>query len=228
MKEQKKGRPIEHEAMKTTIVGGRPPGAGKPVGKIPRGIEVLVKKASIDSVFKTLLLEKRADAAKEIELALEPSEVMMLNAVPREQLESIIAKTTIRPGQRAAFMGKVAALMIVALSASVGCDKGAPREKPSEGIRPDREEYREYTKGCEPDIPPPKEKEPEVSPKSGDETSEGKETSKEEAKSILAPTGIRPDVPNVSEGEENSTEQPKDENNPRQERVTGIRPDIPK
>jgi len=32
---------------------------------------------------------------------------MMLNAVSHEQLESIIAKTTIRPNQRAAFMERL-------------------------------------------------------------------------------------------------------------------------
>ena len=37
-------RPQEQEAVRTTIVGGRPPGSGKSVGNIPRGIEVLVKK----------------------------------------------------------------------------------------------------------------------------------------------------------------------------------------
>mgnify|MGYP000513039370 CR=1 FL=1 len=212
MKEQKKERPIEQEAVKTTIVGGRPPGSGKPVGKIPRGIEVLVKKASIDSAFKTLLLEKRADAAKEIELALEPSEVMMLNAVPREQLESIITKTTIRPSQRAAFMGKVAALMIVALTATSGC------KKVSEGIRPDRPEYEnenyqpEETEGVRPDRPEYKE-----------------ETEEKEPENIPAPTGIRPDIPEVNKEEEIAPEPPEDEKKEYPDHLTkGIRPDRPR
>ncbi|MCP4231568.1 MAG: hypothetical protein GY771_15670, partial [bacterium] len=45
------GSSIEREAVRTTIVGGRPPGSGKSNGSIPRGIEVLVKKASVDAVF---------------------------------------------------------------------------------------------------------------------------------------------------------------------------------
>ena len=32
-------RPVEQEAVRTTIVGGRPPGSGKSVGAIPRGID---------------------------------------------------------------------------------------------------------------------------------------------------------------------------------------------
>jgi hypothetical protein len=201
MKEQRKERPFEQEAVNTTIVGGRPPGAGKPVGNIPRGIEVLVKKASIDSAFKTLLLEKRADAAKEIELALEPSEVMMLNTVPREQLESIIAKTTIRPSQRAAFMGKVAALMIVALTATIGC-----KEESTRGIQPDKPEYNQnqqrelLTEGHAPDRPDETRIDPEKEKILREEFAEyrrrilAEQKKKEEELKIMPPTaGIRPD-----------------------------------
>jgi len=85
-----KGRLAEQEAVNTTIVGGRPPGCGRPVGPIPRGIEVLVKKAAVDAEFKQLLLEKRADAARDIDLRLEP-------AVAEAQLEAIIARTTVHP-----------------------------------------------------------------------------------------------------------------------------------
>ena len=56
-------RPSEQEAVRTTIVGGRPPGSGKTLGPIPRGIEVLVKKAAVDPSFKQTLMEKRAKAA---------------------------------------------------------------------------------------------------------------------------------------------------------------------
>ena len=37
-------RPLEQPAVVTTIVGGRPPSAGQPIGTVPRGIEVLVRK----------------------------------------------------------------------------------------------------------------------------------------------------------------------------------------
>lgn len=141
-------RPDEQEAVMTTIVGGRPPGAGKPVGNIPRGIEVLVKKAAVDPGFKKTLLEKRAGAANEIELTLEPSEVAMINAVPAAQLEAIVAKTTVEPKQRKAFLGRVAAVMIVALGASTvgyGCKGDA-----GEGIRPDRPDVEEGDEETEP------------------------------------------------------------------------------
>lgn len=120
---KKDQRKDEQEAVRTTIVGGRPAGSGKPVGNIPRGIEVLVKKASVDSKFKALLLAKRDEAAKEIDLQLDSDEAMLLSAIPVEQLEAIIAKTHVPAGSRAAFLGKVAAVMLVALTAVAACDK---------------------------------------------------------------------------------------------------------
>jgi len=143
-----KSRPAEQPAVKTTIVGGRPPGPGKGVGEVPRGIEILVKKASVDADFKRLLLEKRAEAAKEIALALEPAETMMLNAVPAAQLEAIIASTTVAPVSRAAFLGKAAAVMLAALGAGVGCNEPPPAPA---GIPPDRVPT---TKGIQGDRPP--------------------------------------------------------------------------
>ena len=110
-------RPQEKDAVRTTIVGGRPPGSGKDVGPIPRGIEVLVKKASVDGEFKALLLEKRAEAARTIELDLEPAEAAMLDAVPAAQLEAIIANTQVSPMTRAAFLGRAASVMVAALGA---------------------------------------------------------------------------------------------------------------
>jgi hypothetical protein len=139
-------KPLEQPAVRTTIVGGRPPGPGKDIGEIPRGIEVLVKKASVDAEFKELLLERRAEVATEIGLELDPAEVMMLKAVPREQLEKIIARTTVRPQSRRAFLGRAAALMLAALGAAVapGCSpdpvtKGSkPDRPPTKGLGPDR------------------------------------------------------------------------------------------
>ena len=146
-------RPFEQPAVKTTIVGGRPPGPGKGVGEIPRGIEILVKKASVDADFKQLLVARRAEAAKEIELALEPAEAMMLNAVPAAQLEAIIASTTVAPVSRAAFLGRAAAVMLAALGAGVGCEEVLP---PPAGISPNKISDRIPTKGIEFDRPPEK------------------------------------------------------------------------
>ena len=82
---------------------------------IPRGIEVLVKKASVDPEFRTLLLSKRTEAAELIGLPLDPAEAMMLRAATDVQLEAIIARTTVPQEHRRAFLGKAAAAMLAAI-----------------------------------------------------------------------------------------------------------------
>jgi hypothetical protein len=113
----------------------------------PRGIEVLVKKAAVDPAFKTLLLDDRAAAAAEIGLELSPSESFMLAAIPRAQLETIIAQTSVPEEHRRAFQGKAAAAMLAALSivtAAPGCGTGSRPDRPDKdkgkttGSRPDR------------------------------------------------------------------------------------------
>ena len=138
------------------------------MGTVPRGIEVLVKKASIDPTFKSLLIEKRSEAAKEINLALDSSETAILNSIPAEQLEKSISSATVDPKHRLIFLGKVAALMILTLSTvgTVGCVTGISPE-PVTGSRPDI-----------------------IDVKSADETPQNKSDDK-----MQAPTGIRPDRP---------------------------------
>ena len=165
-------RPMEQPAVKTTIVGGRPPGSGKAVGPIPRGIEVLIKKAAVDPGFKTLLLAKRDGAAKAIDLTLEAAEAMMLKAAPRAQLEAIIAQTSVHPSVLPAFLGRAAAVMLVALGAgTLGCDK----VEVTDGIAPDRPPAKRVEppphipvpEGVRPDRPPaakPKTDEPSAAP----------------------------------------------------------------
>ena len=127
-------RPEEMPAVRTTIVGGRPPGSGQRIGNVPRGLEVLVKKAAVDAEFREVLLAKRAAAAREIGLALEPAEAAMLGVIPSAQLEAIIENTKVNPKLRRAFMSGAAAVMIAALGAgSVGCIWNPV----TDGIRPD-------------------------------------------------------------------------------------------
>ena len=127
-------RPVEQEAVRTTIVGGRPPGSGKSVGTIPRGIEVLVKKAAVDESFRERLMEARAEAAADIGLELNPAETAMLQWVPHEQLERIIEQTEVPRESRAAFLGRAAAVMLAALGA-VGTACRPPGD--TTGIAPD-------------------------------------------------------------------------------------------
>ena len=122
----------EGEAVRTTIVGGRPAGSGRGTGTIPRGVEVLLKKAAVDAEFRELLCEERIRAAEAIGLELDAAESAMLKAIPREQLESIIAQTLVPVEQRRVFLGRLAAPMLALLGVAV---TGCPRAE-SAGIQP--------------------------------------------------------------------------------------------
>jgi hypothetical protein len=114
-RDKRPNRGKEREAVFTTIVGGRPPGSGTDVGAIPRGVEVLLKKASVDAEFRKLLLEKRGDAAGRIDLDLTEAERAMLAAISAEQLERIIDNTKVKPEHKAVFMGSVGRIMLAAV-----------------------------------------------------------------------------------------------------------------
>ncbi len=129
------GQENEGEAVRTTIVGGRPTGSGRGTGSIPRGVEVLLKKAALDAEFRELLCGERIRAAEAIGLELDAAEIAMLTAIPREQLESIIAQTLVPVEQRRVFLGRMAAPMLALLGVAVtGCQEGPP----SLGVQPDR------------------------------------------------------------------------------------------
>ena len=198
-------RPAEQEAVRTTIVGGRPPGSGQSVGPIPRGIEVLVMKAAVDPQFKQLLLERRAAAAEAIELKLDPSEEMMLDAIPAEQFETIIARTNVSQQHRRVFLGQAAAAMLATLGVAAGCgDQPQPR-----GIRPDSPDGRPHeiplSDGIRPDPVEPIEPDDPVAPvEPADPVKEKSEMISRGVRPdrIPAPTGSRPDLPDISPGAE--------------------------
>jgi hypothetical protein len=130
----KMARPGEPEAVKTTIVGGQPPREGRSIANVPRGIEVLVKKAAVDPGFKKLLMEKRAVAAQSICLTLSAAEEAMLEAVPEAQLRAIVANTKVSPGLRPAFLGCAAGAMLAALGATTYAENTDEWEMRTTGI----------------------------------------------------------------------------------------------
>ena len=183
----------EMPAVRTTIVGGRPPGSGVPVGSIPRGVEILIQKAAVDPEFKALLLEKRSAAAAEIELTLQPAEAVMLDSVPAEQLEAIIAGTKVPEKTRRALLGTVTVATLAALGVISFCTpttRGIQPDVPPTtlGVRPDQIPT---TRGIQPDVPPKADTDTRPA-------SESPEPEDKTPKPNLAPTGIRPDKPPVA------------------------------
>ncbi len=102
---------------------------------IPRGIEVLLKKAAVDPEFRQRLLQQRGGVAATIGLNLQPSEEAMLRTIPEIQLDQIIAGTVVPMEQRRVFLGKVAAAMLAVVGVGLtGCQPAVE----SAGVRPDR------------------------------------------------------------------------------------------
>ena len=91
------------------------------MNELPRGLEVLLKKAAIDAAFRERLLAERARAAALIGLTLEPAEAAMLDAVPAKQLEATVAGTHVDATLRPVFMASVAAAMLATLAAGSCC-----------------------------------------------------------------------------------------------------------
>jgi hypothetical protein len=111
---------LEKQAVRTTIVGGRPPGSGRDYTiNVPRGVEVLVKKAAVDAAFRQVLLAQRGAAAAAIGLQLDPAEQAMLSTIPQAHLARIIDQTVVPTEQRHVFLGHVAAAMLVALGVTL-------------------------------------------------------------------------------------------------------------
>jgi len=103
------------------------------VETIPRGIEVLLKKAAVDVAFRQRLLAERSEAAQAIGLALTPAETAMLDVASDEQLRAAIEHTRVEPRLRPAFLGRAAAVMLAAL----GACQCTERERVTDGIRRD-------------------------------------------------------------------------------------------
>lgn len=164
-------------------------------GEIPRGLEVLVKKASVDSEFNDILLKKRSGASLFIGLNLTDVESAMLDGIPEEQLVTIISNTRVIDKQRPAFMGYAAAAMLAAVGFVAGCG-GDSEEYEHEyevtGIDPSLEYLDEAPEGDEVE---------------GSDEGESDESTEETDKYEDFGTGIRPDLPYIDEGDEGESEE---------------------
>ena len=88
-----------------TIVGGRSR-SNRLVGDFPRGIEILLKKASVDPEFSQYLLQDPLNAGRSIALDLKPVEINILTYTSKIVLEKMIARAaTLNIADRFHFTG---------------------------------------------------------------------------------------------------------------------------
>ncbi|HNW33747.1 MAG TPA: hypothetical protein PKM25_02365 [Candidatus Ozemobacteraceae bacterium] len=154
-----------------TIVGGRPSGMTDPGRGIPRGMELLLKRAAVDDAFCAELFAGRATVADSLAIPLDPAERAMLNAIPEAQLRGIITRTRVPETQKRALTGASAAAMLALLAqltftpvagrADTPPDRGSSGELrpaakpqlPNAGVSADESSH--ITRGIRPDFPMP-------------------------------------------------------------------------
>lgn len=108
-----------------TIVGGRSSGSAERKD-FPRGIEILLKKASVDPGFRELLLRDPVGAADSIELALKESERRVLASTSQSVLSAMIRNTFVpRHHVRSFLTQKAPALLMLLLASTVGYEAAA-------------------------------------------------------------------------------------------------------
>jgi hypothetical protein len=105
-----------------TIVGGRS-GQKTDTGPFPRGIEILIKKASCDRKFKRALLRDPLSAAELISLELSEIEKNIIRGISKSILKTMIKETSVKKQQKNAFLSKSASVMLSALLAGdISCE----------------------------------------------------------------------------------------------------------
>ena len=129
----------------------------------PRGIEVLLKKAAVDTEFREILLGDPNQAAAAIELELEPIELAMLQTFPKEQLAAIIDQTEVPEPHRRAFLGTAAVAMLAVLAGSQTAVADGPMVKGSLADMPGIINLA-ITAGIQPVVPAPQPTIPESIP----------------------------------------------------------------
>ncbi len=160
----------DKQAVKTTIVGGQPPGNDRAMQPVPVGIEQLMAMAAVDPDFAEALYVDQESAVAASGVELTATERGILAATPEPALRQMVGNVggAIPDEERRAFLGRSAAALlalvggVLPLGAS-GCDQ--------------------KVKGIQPDKPPP------------NVPDQPKTKAVKPPPEPMPPTGIRPDRP---------------------------------
>jgi len=116
--------------VKTTIVGGQPPGNERAPGGIPVGVEELLSMAAVEPEFAQALMERPEETIQASGVALTESEQAILKSVGPGNLAAMIdgVRGVMPDEQRRDFLGRSAAAVLL-LASGVGsgaaaCDWG--------------------------------------------------------------------------------------------------------
>ncbi|MHC4661991.1 MAG: hypothetical protein ACYS8W_09920 [Planctomycetota bacterium] len=151
---------MKKQAVKTTIVGGQPPGNERPLQKVPVGIEQLLAMAAVDNEFAAALMNDHESATAASGVELTQTEKGILSSIPAPALKQMIGNVRgrIPAKERRAFLKKSAAALLALVSGGILTTAGLAEGDPGAagGVRPDSPK----TKGISPDRPPVKPRPP--------------------------------------------------------------------
>lgn len=223
--------------VKTTIVGGQPPGNQRPLPPIPQGIEHLLSMAAVNPRFGQALLLQREEAINASGVRLSTTEHGILGAVDPDALQQMIRSVHqgIPEQDRRSFLNRSAAALVALVGGglAVGGASGCPGAV--KGSRPDRPEKPDSTPPA-PDPAPPAGIRPDrpgtkAGPSSGGlpplEKDWGEEED-DEARPNSPKTGSRPDRPGPTKGIRPDRPGRTRGIRPDRPRTKGIRPDRPR
>ncbi len=188
-------------AVKTTIVGGQPPGNQRPMQPVPVGLEQLMAMAAVSDEFSDALSEDREAALEASGVELTSTERAILGSVDDDALQRMVAGVGmgIPEQDRRGFLNMSAAAVLALVgggslaAGAAGCDRTSKGHRPDHpaptGARPDRPED---------DQPVEKKTGAETESETEAETETEPETKKPDAgrpPPPKPPTGARPDRP---------------------------------
>jgi hypothetical protein len=197
------------EVVRNTIVGGRPRARRKRKIAIPIGLEKVLTRAAGDPAFRRRLFEDRRGALAGLGWELQPSEAVILGAVPNDVLDTMIGRIDLKLHTKRRFMKGIATAVFAtaAMTAGVGCkgtgdaadvygDMGIGPDvvdineaSPDAGVDVREVEVRDISKGVEPDWPDVQ----EIFPDAGVDIRPPEEVEADE----IFPVGILDDGPEV-------------------------------
>jgi len=223
--DEKEPASVEKRAVKTTIVGGQPPGNERPLPPIPVGIEEVLGMASVNDEFAQALYSDRSAAVQASGVELTATEHGILGAIDDGSLRQMVGNVegAVPNRERRAFLARSAAALLVlagggAAAAAAACSdsKPKPSTKPTPPVPADAAAAPPDPADAAAAPPPP----PDARPRPVDPP--------------RPPTGINPDRP-LPQTRGISPDRPppptrgvRPDRPPQERRPTkGIRPDIP-
>lgn len=138
-----KEKVVKKQVVKTTIVGGQPPGNERPLQEIPVGIEEVLAMAAVDDRFASSLYADRESAMAASGVSLTATEKMILSSIERPALAQMVSSFKTRlpvSSSRREFLKKSASAALLALVGGGILSTAAQGAllQSSKGIRPDR------------------------------------------------------------------------------------------